>query len=233
MAGEDLGGTVAVHPATRLAKLRRWLSGAPRAATALRVVVVQADVSSVVAEYEQDEVRPATADEILEQLDGILDATEEATLTAQLQWLDGEGKVTRARVEKLRKRAREDALAVQTPGVVLSGRPEDQAAQAQRHLEVMARTYANATAGVLQQMLRTSEAAVRLAEAMGARVEQLDRESRRLRAQVERSLQLSSSGDEYEPSPEEPEKTPLQQVVELAQAAGPLIEAAKMAKGTP
>lgn len=232
MAGntEVVEGVVPVHPATRLAKLRKWLTRGHAKAYALRVLVVEGEAAQVVAEHDVEDVRPSTADEVLEQLEGILEASDAKQLTANVQWVNEEGKVLLTRVECIRRRSKDDALAVGSQSISLSGKPEDQAAQAQRHLEAMGKLYTNAVAGVLQQMLRTSETAARLAEACGARVEEVERDNRRLRSQLSRALderELPPGDDEAE----EPEKTPIQQVVEMAQAVGPLLEASKSLTG--
>lgn len=224
MAGEE--GVVAEHPAARLSKLRRWLAAVPSAAHELRAYV-DVDGSAVcIATYERDEVMPSTAEELLEQLESLLEGSDAKVLTAQIQWT-AEERVLRTRVERLRRRTG-DALAPAAGPQSLSGSPMDQAAQAQRHLEALGRTYANAVAGVLQQSLRTNEAAARMVEAMAARLEESEREARRLRSAVSRLL---DERDERLPPEEgeQQEKSAVEQMVELATAAGPLIQAAQAA----
>lgn len=167
-------------PNSTLHTVRRYVARKPRGATALRLVVREDASVQVLARWSDEELRPTVASEVVESLDAHCQARE-ANVVASLEWLDDASQVVQQRALKRRFKRPDDDVS----GLPLSGSTSDQAAQAQRHLEVMTRLYYQGIGGSLQQMLKVSEATLKLLERVSERGQMAEDERDRLRAELD------------------------------------------------
>jgi hypothetical protein len=145
-------------PNSNLSAVRRWLVKPHRRAATMRLVVPD-EPPTVLVSWERDEIVPGAAIEVVQSLEDHAQATGR-TVSASLQQVSNEGEVL---VSKLltRRFSKDDVLR-------LSGSSADQAAQAQRHLEIIMRQASNERFQLTQQVIRLSETALRVAEGVSA-----------------------------------------------------------------
>jgi hypothetical protein len=168
-----------VSPNSATASVKRWLAKTPTKCATMQLRVHGEGGAAVLGTWDGTEAKPGLAAEIVEAIDAHASATQQHCV-ASLEWLDAAEKVLQTRsLRRTYQREPEEA------GVSLSGSNADQAAQAQRHLEVMTKIYYNGIGGSIQQILKVSEATLRMLETLSARAEQAEQERDALRAALD------------------------------------------------
>lgn len=169
-------------PNSAVSTIKRWLSRTPQKCTSL-VLSVQSETSaSILGTWEGGDAKPGLAVELVEAIDAHATATQQHCV-ATLDWRDDAGRVLQSRsVRRTYNREQEDT------GQSLSGSHADQAAQAQRHLEQMTRLYYQGIGGSIQQILKVSEATLRMLESQQVRAEQVEQERDALREALDATI---------------------------------------------
>lgn len=197
---------------TRSYKVKAFLAKPPKRAAFLRLVAAgEEDEAQVpLGEWQEGEIVPELALEILELLDG--HALEMQThITANLSYVDQTGKIVRSMVLKRQGNhvvgEGTGLLGPEEMNSQLTGDARSQAQSAQRHLEVMGRVY---MAGIASLLTHSERIVQRQAEMLETLASRLGRAERRIDAKEAEVMELvevlqqlqESSADKQNPAME-------------------------------
>lgn len=186
--------TVVERPNTRMGAVKRYLSRVPKEAAVLQLTVAQsADSLMLLGEWPADEVRPEIAEEILLLMEEHSE-TMRASITGQLGYVtEGGQRVGSQRVLRQQTPSmadgESDAGMWSTPAQ-LTGESQAQAAQAQRHLEVMTKMVFTAMGMLCSQMKGANEHVLELCEVLATRLSESEQRSRE-------SIQRAENAEEW------------------------------------
>lgn len=204
------------RPNTRIGQVKRYLVRVPKAAEVLQLQVAQSQDSMVLlGEWQADEVRPELAEEILLLLEEHAE-TVRASITGQLVFVTSQGmRVGSQKVLRQSPPSMDDDDAM--PGGVgqtvwstpaqLTGESQQQAAQAQRHLEVMTKMVFSAMGMLCTQMKSANEHVLELCETLATRLSESETRSREsvqradeAEAYLREAIEAAKSDDKAESS---------------------------------
>lgn len=184
------------RPNTRMGQVKRYLVRVPKQAHALQLQVAQSQDSMVLlGEWPVDEVRPELAEEVLLLMEEHAE-TVRASITGQLVFItDGGHRVGSQKVLRQSPPSMDDD-GDSPPGAVwstpaqLTGEAQQQAAQAQRHLEVMTKMVFSAMGMLCTQMKSANEHVLELCETLATRVSESEGRARE-------SIQRADEAESY------------------------------------
>jgi hypothetical protein len=163
--------------------VKRYLARVPKQAAILQLQVAQSQESlTLLGEWPVEEVVPEISDEILLLLEEHAE-TVRASVTAQLIFLTSGG--TRVGSQKVLRQSPPSMEGEDDTGTTmwstpaqLTGESQQQAAQAQRHLEVMTKMVFSAMGMLCTQMKSANEHVLELCETLATRLSESEARSR-------------------------------------------------------
>lgn len=171
------------RPNTRLGQIKRYLVRVPKQAVVLQLQVAQsADSMVLLGEWPRDEVVPELAEEIALLLEEHAE-TVRASITGQLVFVTESGhsvgsqKVLRQSPPSMDESDLGANTMWSTPAQ-LTGESQQQAAQAQRHLEVMTKMVFSAMGMLCTQMKSANEHVLELCETLATRLSESELRAR-------------------------------------------------------
>lgn len=170
------------RPNTRLGQIKRHLARVPKAAVMLQLQVAQSQESvTLLGEWPAEEVVPELAEEISLLLEEHAE-TVRASITGQLVFVTEAG--TRVGSQKILRQSPPSMDEGDPSGTMwstpaqLTGESQQQAAQAQRHLEVMTKMIFGAMGMLCTQMKSANEHVLELCETLATRLSDSEERSR-------------------------------------------------------
>lgn len=186
------------RPNTRIGQVKRYLARVPKAAASLQLQVAQsADSMVLLGEWPADEVVPEVADEIVLLLEEHAE-TVRASITAQLVYVTEQGiRVGSQKVLRQSPPSMDEGGEPSVAGNVvwstpaqLTGESQQQAAQAQRHLEVMTKMVFSAMGMLCTQMKSANEHVLELCETLATRLSESEARSRESVARADEAEEM-------------------------------------------
>lgn len=172
------------RPNTRIGQIKRYLVRVPKAAVVLQLQVAQSQESMVLlGEWPRDEVVPELAEEIGLLLEEHAE-TVRASITAQLVFVTESGhsvgsqKVLRQSPPSMDDSDLSSSGTMWSTPAQLTGESQQQAAQAQRHLEVMTKMVFSAMGMLCTQMKSANEHVLELCETLATRLSESELRAR-------------------------------------------------------
>ena len=172
------------RPNTRIGQIKRYLVRVPKQAVALQLQVAQSQESMVLlGEWSADEVVPELAEEISLLMSEHAE-TVRASITGQLVYVTEEG--MRVGAQKVLRRSPPsmdqsvDGESMWSTPAQLTGESQQQAAQAQRHLEVMTKMVFSAMGMLCSQMKSANDHVLELCETLATRLSESEARTREI-----------------------------------------------------
>ena len=186
------------RPNTRIGQIKRYLVRVPKAAASMQLQVAQsADSMVLLGEWSAEEVVPEVAEEIVLLLEEHAE-TVRASITAQLVFVTEQGiRVGSQKVLRQSPPSMDDGAESSVAGNVvwstpaqLTGESQQQAAQAQRHLEVMTKMVFSAMGMLCTQMKSANEHVLELCETLATRLSESEARSRESVARADEAEEM-------------------------------------------
>ena len=172
------------RPNTRIGQIKRYLIRVPKHAEQLQLQVAQSQESiTLLGEWPAEDVVPELAEEISLLLEEHAE-TVRASITGQLVFVTESGtrvgsqKVLRQSPPSMVDDASDPSGMVWSTPAQLTGESQQQAAQAQRHLEVMTKMVFSAMGMLCTQMKSANEHVLELCETLATRLSESEARSR-------------------------------------------------------
>lgn len=229
------------RPNTRIGQVKRYLARVPKAAVALQLQCAQSQDSMVLlGEWAADEVVPELAEEVLLLLEEHAE-TVRASITGQLVFVTDQGlRVGSQKVLRQSPPSMDDGEVPGTGGTIwstpaqLTGESQQQAAQAQRHLEVMTKMVFSAMGMLCSQMKSANEHVLELCETLATRLSESELRARENVARADEAEEVAREIQEAAAKVEDDGKgEAVDRLVKMFEQFAPVVVAQMMSPQAP
>lgn len=227
------------RPNTRIGQVKRYLSRVPKQACVLQLQVAQSQDSMVLlGEWPADEVVPELAEEIGLLLEEHAE-TVRASIIGNLIFLTEQGlRVGSQKILRQSPPSMDESEALSggmwsTPAQ-LTGESQQQAAQAQRHLEVMTKMVFSAMGMLCTQMKSANEHVLELCETLATRLSESELRARESVARADEAEEVAREVAEQKSADEEGGKgEAVERLMKMFEQFAPVIVAQMVAPQAP